>query len=165
MNLDEVLSGSAGLAGVQWALREKPTRRRLHAVVQSLLEPGWQPDVFRLRRAKYKPGRKLNAFFDVGYPPGATAGGAEERLFRPVAVTWKPLEPRTASENEADAAAQDEILQRGLAAPFRCLRAEHPEWALQILVSPLDPTFPQLARISDPATIGGMVDEAGTSRG
>jgi len=161
MKLEEILSGNAGQGGVQWALRGKPFRRRLRSVVGGLLEPGWQPGVFRLRRAKFKPGRDLKAYFEVEIWPTGLRANPREKTIRLIAVRWKNGDATPASNGEADAAAQAEIIQRGLAAPFQCLHAERPEWSLRILVSPLDPAFPQLARISDPANIGGLLLSAG----
>ncbi len=48
-------------------------------------------------------------------------------------------------------AAEDELRERGLAGPFSRLRRTDPASGLQLLVAPLDPVFPQLARLSDPA--------------
>ena len=161
MKIEEVLSGNAGQAGAQWVLRGKPFRRRLRAAVQGMLEPGWEAGVFRLRRAKFKPGRDLKAYFDVEIWPAGKRKAAGEKSIRPVAVRWK-LEPaHPASGPEAEDAAQAEIIQRGLAAPFQRLQADLPEWGMRIRVSPLDPGFSQLARISDPAYIGDMLRGAG----
>src|SRR3989449_11544384 len=45
---------------------------------------------------------------------------------------------------------QAEALRQGIAAPFRQLTAELPEWSMHVQVSPLDARFPQLVRLSDP---------------
>jgi len=45
---------------------------------------------------------------------------------------------------------QAEALRQGMAAPFRQLTAELPEWSMHVQVSPLDAQFPQLVRLSDP---------------
>jgi hypothetical protein len=47
----------------------------------------------------------------------------------------------------------------GLAAPFRDLQANVPESGMRIVVSPLDPRFPQLVRMSDPAQVHDMLAE------
>ena len=42
----------------------------------------------------------------------------------------------------------------GVGAPFRRLTARVPEWGMRIQVSPLDASFPQLLRASDPGYLG-----------
>ncbi|HYT26519.1 MAG TPA: aminoglycoside phosphotransferase family protein, partial [Actinomycetota bacterium] len=102
----------------------------------------------------FKPGRKLTAYYDV-----ELGGGAR----RPVAVTWTPLEGRGAlpPEPELDGSAmQAEAEHEGLAAPFRRLRSEVPAWGMRLLVSPLDPRYPQLVRVSAPGHVRDMLSAA-----
>ena len=62
------------------------------------------------------------------------------------------------SEGDADrhhetpdlAETQADAVRRGVAAPFRQLTADLPEWSMHIQVWPLDAHFPQLVRLSDP---------------
>jgi aminoglycoside phosphotransferase (APT) family kinase protein len=111
-----------------------------------------------LRRAKFKPGRKLTASYDVRLrDPG---GGLRER--RPIAVTWhaRGAESR-ASSVDASSALASEAVSRGLAAPFHTLESTIPDLGMQILVSPLDVRFPQLARLSDPGFVTRLFDGRG----
>jgi aminoglycoside phosphotransferase (APT) family kinase protein len=87
--------------------------------------------------------------------------GTEAYRVRPIVVTW-------ALEGEADrrqgrddlAELQVEALRRGVAAPFRQLTAELPEWGMNAQVSPLDAQFPQLVRMSDPLHVSEMLKPA-----
>src|SRR5437870_1643776 len=101
----------------------------------------------RLRRARFKPGRKLTGHYDVLVHVEGTEGyGA-----RPIAVTWR-LDGDADRHQAGDALVemQAEALRQGIAAPFRQLTAELPEWSMHVQVSPLDARFPQLVRLSDP---------------
>jgi aminoglycoside phosphotransferase (APT) family kinase protein len=158
MELADVLSGDAGLAGVRWLLRGPEPRRVLRRGLATMLADPQVLGPCRLRRAKFKPGRKLTAYYEVGL---RDAGGRLTR-HRPIAVTWKadggehggppaPGDP----ELEAEAAS------RGLAMPFRALEASVPGWGMRVLVSPLDVRFPHLARLSHPSFVAGLFRGAG----
>jgi len=41
MNWEEILSGNAGLAGLQWALNSASSRRLLRQEAQKMLQPGY----------------------------------------------------------------------------------------------------------------------------
>lgn len=146
-NIAELLSGQHGLAGVQQLLSGAPMRRVLRHALHTLLE---QPDrlgACRLQRAKFKPGRKLTAYFDLDLGPQNRAGAGP----RSMAVTWTPGESAPQAELEAAGQTmQTEAIQRGVAAPFQQLITTVPAWGMKIEVSPLDPRYPQLARLSDP---------------
>jgi aminoglycoside phosphotransferase (APT) family kinase protein len=157
VELAEALSGDPGLAGVRWLLGPRPRRvlrRELTAMVgdPSLL------GACRLRRAKFKPRRKLTTYYDAELrdPRGRVRGS------RPVAVTWtaagsqQPDPPRSAG-----AALGAEVAARGLATPFRALEAVVPDWSMHVLVSPLDVRFPHLARLSDPSFLPGVLHGGG----
>ncbi|MBK9714893.1 MAG: phosphotransferase [Kouleothrix sp.] len=155
MNLDitTALSGSAGLAGVQWLLLEPPAGAALRAALSELLGESAALGEITLQRAKYKPGRYLTTYHAVQVRDQAGAGSA-----RLVEVNWLPTgsgDPR--GEAAANLAMQDEAIGRGLAAPFRALLAENAEWGMWARISPLDADFPKLARLSDPAYVRDLL--------
>jgi hypothetical protein len=152
MNIADVLSGAAGLEGVQWALCGPAMRKVLRGQLAALLPPG-QLGVCRLDRAKFKPGRKLTGYYNVDLrAPGAAPDT------RPIAVTWTPpgskdLGPPSPELLEMQA----EAVERGTAAPFQQLVAADPRSGLRVQVSPLDTDFPQLVRLSDPRHVQAMI--------
>src|SRR2546422_3184462 len=140
MNLADALSGRAKLEGIQWVLLSAAPRRVLRDQVKALLSAPNMLGPCRLRRARFKPGRKLTAYYDALVHVEGTEGyGA-----RPIAVTWR-LDGDTDRDQAGDALAemQAEALRQGIAAPFRQLAAELPEWSMHVQVSPLDAQFPQ----------------------
>jgi aminoglycoside phosphotransferase (APT) family kinase protein len=151
-NIAEALSGRGGVAGVQWALLDSTPRDLVAEAVADLLEPGAEATGWRLHRAKFKPDRVLIAHFEV------TIRSRNRDQMRPVVVTWTPdgdrwgpgFEPAV-RELEARAA------EWRLAAPFRGLYSRVPEWGMQILVSPVDPRFPQLIFLSEPERVRSML--------
>src|SRR5690349_6828473 len=85
MNPEDILSGQAGLAGIQWALNAPASRRTLKREAQGMLRPGFHAGSFHLTRAKFKPGRKLSAYFT--FPALDAAGKASHPV--QLAVAWK----------------------------------------------------------------------------
>lgn len=141
------LAGQAGLEGVQWLLNAPPPREALRAALDRLLAPGVSVGNLVLQRAKYKPGRYMQAYY-------AAELRGEHSGTRLVEVNWLPLgkpDPRGAAEGIP--AMQAEIAERGLAAPFRALAADDPAWGMWVQIAPLDAEYPQLARLSDPAYV------------
>jgi aminoglycoside phosphotransferase (APT) family kinase protein len=159
VNIAEVLSGRAGLAGVQWALLARPLRKLLRAELGALLAAGSTPASCRLRRAKFKPGRKLTAY----YATAIRSQDARACRMRPIAVTWTPQGNGAEEPSPALLELQEEALARGLAAPFRQLAAEAPSWGMRLHVSPLDERFPQLVRLSDPCYVREQLAMMGTA--
>jgi aminoglycoside phosphotransferase (APT) family kinase protein len=158
MDLPDVLSGEAGLAGVRWLLLGPGPRRLLRDELATMLGDPRMLGPCRLRRAKFKPGRKLTAYYDVDLLD--PRGGALPR--RPIAATWTAEggERRSPPVPEgAELAA--EAAGRGLAYPFGALEAQVPNWSMQLLVSPLDARFPHLVRLSDPSCLPWIVHGAG----
>jgi aminoglycoside phosphotransferase (APT) family kinase protein len=150
------LSGSAGLAGVQWAVQGPAIRRMLRETIAGLLPPGSRVGPLRLTRAKFKPERKINAYYTFAVDGPARAG---ERPV-PAAVTWQALgDP--AGLAGALSQAQAEVEARGLLAPFCRLWQAIPERNLLLQVWPLDPVFPQLARLADPAHAAELLETLG----
>src|SRR5712691_1134944 len=157
MNLADALSGRAKLEGIQWVLLSAAPRRVLRDQLKALLSAPNMLGPCRLRRARFKPGRKLTAYYDVLVHVEGTEGyGA-----RPIAVTWR-LDGDADRHQAGDALVemQAEALRQGIAAPFRQLAAELPEWSMHIQVSPLDAQFPQLVRLSDPRYVRARLGTA-----
>src|SRR5215211_7849684 len=105
MNREELLSGKAGLAGIHSALSGQASRRLLRKEVEAMLQPGYHAGPFQLTRAKFKPGRKLSAYFT--FPVFDAAGKACPPMH--IAVTWENsldgdqhTEARTQLQEEAD---------------------------------------------------------------
>src|SRR3989441_11005598 len=157
MNLTDALSGHAKLEGVQWVLLSAAPRRALRDQLKALLPAPNMLGPCRLRRARFKPGRKITAYYDVLVHIEGTEGYSA----RPITVTW-------GSDGQADwrqggddlAEMQAEALRLGMAAPFRKLTADLPEWSMHIQVSPLDAQFPQLVRLSDPRHVRDLLTGA-----
>ncbi|MEZ4661178.1 MAG: aminoglycoside phosphotransferase family protein [Caldilineaceae bacterium] len=142
----EIMSGACGIEGVQRLMAEDA----IGGVVQSMLQPSAALAACHLRRAKFKPGRKLTAYYDVAIDDPRQADGTTVRLItRPMTVTWTP--PGTPHKLATAAGALGaEIQQRGLAEPFAQLICDRPDANLHVQVAPFDPVFPHLARLMDP---------------
>lgn len=151
MDLSDLLSGNAGLTGIQTLLRGRQARQVLRARLAALLPEAEWLGACCLRREKLKPSRKLTAYYDVFLRSRAT----HKPNVRPIAVTWTRAERDQAPEDEA-IEMQNEAAERGLAAPFRQLWTAAPESNMRILVAPLDPLFRQLVRVSDPEHIRNL---------
>ena len=159
MNWEEILSGNAGFAGIQWALNSPSSRRLLRRDVQKMLQPGYHPGPFHLTRAKFKPGRHLLAYFNITALDGNDLEGSPLRL----AVAW---------QNELDgdhhlndwSELQEEANHAGLM-PVQCdLWSDFPERGLRLRLWPFDPEFPQLVRLSDPSYVVEMLESLGITR-
>lgn len=149
-NITEVLSGKRGLAGIQQLLSAASVGQTL----QSMVDNADAIDACHLRRAKFKPDRKLTAYYDLHLRRPSGSGSA----IRSIAVTWLPEGVQHPTLDADGNAMQTEAIHRGLAAPFHRLISETglvahcaAESNMQIQVSPLDPRYPQLTRLSDPA--------------
>ena len=154
LNITDVLSGRARLEGIRWLLLAPAPRRTLRDQLEGLLSAPAKLGWCRLRRARFKPGRKLTAYYDVLVRREGTARDCA----RPVAVTWESDGPAGRRHAMADLAeVQAEAIRQGVAAPFRQLATELPAWRMRIQVSPLDARFPQLVRLSDPRYVRGVL--------
>ena len=134
-NLVEILSGRAGLREVQWMLCGAPMRRILRHTLGELLDKSHKLGSCRLRRARFKPARKLTAYYDVTLCNEQDG----ERSIRPIEVTWSPTD-LSSSENPAALpidwlAMQQEATSRGLAAPFQQLVASAPVCGCSVTVA------------------------------
>ena len=145
LHVDEVLSGRTGALGVRGALRSSPWRRNVRGVLVDAMAGPTPLGPCRLRRTKFKPGRKLTAYFDanvVGH------GGP-----RAIAVTWQAADGAPVGRSAHETALEAEAGRRGLGLPFRSLTAAAPELRMRVDIAPLDAAFPQLVRLSDPAYV------------
>lgn len=146
MNREDILSGKAGVVGAQDLLNGQSSRRLLKREVQKMLQDGYRAGPFQLTRAKFKPGRKLSAYFT--FP----ALDKEERSIQLVqlAVTWQP---NLDGNDHADAwkQLQEAAHQSGLM-PVQCeLWRDVPEQGIRLQLWPFDPKFPQLVRLGTPS--------------
>ena len=153
MSVEDVLFGRAGLAGVQWLLDSSVQRRVLRNQIQAMLSPQARVGRCLLRRARFRPGRKLKGFYDALIQ----SNRGEGYCTRPIAVTW-------ASDAGADRRLeagvidmQAEARRRNVATPFRELSADVPQWVMRVMVWPLDPAFGQLVRWSSWEHVDAML--------
>src|SRR5512133_575196 len=155
MNTQAVLSGAAGLVGIQRAVKGRTARHMLHQELEQMLQPGCALGPLALTRVKFKPGRKLIAY----YTCATTAQGEAQPRKTPVAVTWRGA-VASAEADKATLAMQAAARQRGLAEPFNDLQRDTAGRLIRLQVWPLDPEFPQLVRVSDPAYAPALFQSA-----
>src|SRR2546427_8054736 len=140
MNLADALSGRAKLEGIQWVLLSAAPRRVLRDQLKTLLSAPNMLGPCRLRRARFKPGRKLTAHYDAL----VRVEGIEGFCARPIAVTWRSDGDANQREGGDDLARiQAEALRHGVAAPFRQLTADPTPGSMHIQGSPPDAPLPQ----------------------
>ena len=156
MNYEEVLSGDAGLAGIQSVLNGPSSRRLLRREAQDMLRSGYRAGPFHLTRAKFKPGRKLLAYFT--FPVLDASGQASH--FVHLAAAWQK---NANGANQADAwgKLQEEANQSGLMPVQRTLWRDIPNQGLKLEVWPFDPEFPRLVRLGDPFYVAEMLASLG----
>ncbi len=156
MNQEEILSGKAGVEGVQRLLSGSSSRRRLKQEVQKMLQEGYHVGQLRLTRAKFKPGRKLSAYFTF---PVLDAKD-QARHIAHLAVTWQnELDEAPQTANWAQL--QNEASGAGLM-PVQCeLWRDVPEEGMRLQLWPFDPKFPQLIRLGSPQYAAGIFSSLG----
>lgn len=158
MNLTEILSGRTGAKGLRSLLLAPETRNALQAELRQFLSDPWKIAAYHLGSARFRltPDIKLTASCEVEVLDEAS--GAREA--RAIAVTWKRAwvgKLSTRPLSAAEAGFQAEALRRGLAAPFEQLIVRVPAWGMRVQVAPLDATFPQLLRLSDPQYVSHLL--------
>jgi len=154
LNLADALSERAKLEVIQWLLLSPAPRRAVRDQLKALLSAPNMLGSCHLRRARFKPGRKLTAYYDAL----VRVEGTEGFCARPIAVIWRSDGDTEWRRRGNDLAGiQAEALRRGVAAPFRRLMSDLPEWSMHIQVSPLDSRFPQLVRLSDPQHVSDLL--------
>lgn len=120
----------------------------LAAALHTVLPPGSGILRCTVTRSKLKPHRKLTAYAEV------SGGGLDHR---PVAATWTvPQATSGAHLRPADPAVAPEPRS-----PFTSLRVSGDAAGTNVLISPLDPAFPQLAGLHDTAHLGRLLAAAG----
>ena len=147
--VQDAIAGREGFRGVQRLLLGEEPMEVLRGVLKDMLLAPEALTGCRLTRAKFRSGHKLTAWYDVMLSCSETAAVCT----RPVAVTWSP-EKRNGGAEEGDDGILDEARRRDVCAPFRHLSGEAPEWNLRVKAAPLDTSFPQLVRLSDPVYAG-----------
>lgn len=159
MNWEEVFSGNAGPAGLQWALNSSSSRRFLRREVQKMLRPGYHAGPFHLTRAKFKPGRKLLAYFSFSASDGLDPVSYPLHL----AVAWQ--NELNVDDRLDDWMQLQEDAKRSGLMPAQCdLWRDLPERKMELRLWPFDPEFPQLVRLSNPSYIAGMLESLGIPR-
>jgi hypothetical protein len=162
MNLVEALSGRVGLAGLRGLLVDPEPRGALRRELSALLSAPEMLGALHLRHARFRlrPDIRLSAYYDVDIQANGSGRRAGTRA---IAVVAKPkwygrAGPSGVAPEVGELEA--EARSRGLAAPFDRLTAWMPALAMSVQVSPLDPSFPQLVRLSDPDYVGQMLARA-----
>jgi len=146
----DVVSGRAGLEGLRWMLLCGLPRRTLGRELKGLLPAANLLGPCRLRHASLRPASRVKAYYDVC----VRCDGAGKYAVRPIAVKWK-LHGRASAAGLAEM--QAEAARQGVAAPFKRLVADVPELNMRVQISPLDPRFPQLVRLSNPELLSEMI--------
>src|SRR5689334_1230085 len=148
MNQEEILSGKAGLAGIQGLIHGQSSRNLLRKEAQAMLKEGYRAGPFHLTRVKFKPGRKLSAYFTF---PAISAVGDASHLVH-LAVAWQAnLDGNPGVVKRAQL--QEQADQNGLMPVQRELWREIPDRGLKLEMWPFDPEFSQLVRLGDPAYV------------
>jgi aminoglycoside phosphotransferase (APT) family kinase protein len=159
MNQEDILSGKAGLAGLQQLIHGQSSRSLLRREVQAMLKDGYQAGPFHLTRVKFKPARKLSLYFT--FPALDTANGESYPVH--LAVGWQA---NVDGSEQADGRAQlqAEADQNGLMPVQRELWRELPDRGLKLEMWPFDPEFSQLVRLGNPAYAARMFVRLGITR-
>src|SRR6266508_3416491 len=159
MNQEDILSVKAGVAGIQQVLNGQSSRRQLRSETQRMLRPGYRAGPFHLTRAKFKPERKLSAYFTLPVLDAVGKTGHSVHL----AVAWqKNLD----GSNHADGwdQLQEEANQSGLM-PVQCeLWRDNLDQKIKLQVWPFDPEFPHLVRLGNPSYVAGVFASLGIAR-
>ena len=156
MNKEEILSGKADVAGIQQLLNGQASRRQLRSEVEKMLLPGYRAGPFHMTRAKFKPGRKLQAYFT--FPALDAAGKVCDSVH--LAVTWQNTMDGTTSADGSEQL-QEEAKQSGLMPVQRELWRALLDQGIKLQIWPLDPEFPQLVRLGNPSYAARMFTSLG----
>ena len=140
--LDETLYGALGQSAIR-EMVERPLRYGVADLLDNCLLVGQPVDV-RLLRAKFKPGRKLTAYYELSF-------GDDHLPKRHAAVSWSVAGPSPGS-----APPGEDPTTTASPPPFSRLGASSDDGRLRLLVSPADPSMPQLSRLTDPAHLDAL---------
>ena len=152
--IEEVLAGQLGVEPIRRLLLQ-PADLAPGNLLRDCL-PSGQSLRWRLLRSKFKPGRKLSAWYELTAPSSARPSQ--------VAVTWQS-EPAPPPPDTTLRSLDAQACSRGLAVPFTRLWAGSPDDRVHLLIAPLDPDFPHLVRFYDPAYVAGLLDGVLGGRG
>jgi thiamine kinase-like enzyme len=159
MNQEDILSGKAGLAGIHSALNGQSSRRLLRSEAQKMLKPGYRAGSFHLTRAKFKPERKLLAYFTF---PVLDAAGKPSHSVQLAAAWQKNLDGTNHTDDWGQL--QEEANQAGLM-PVQCqLWRDILDKGIELQGWPFDPEFPKLVRLGDPSHVTGLFASLGIAR-
>src|SRR5256885_13435375 len=86
MNIAEVLSRRTTSESVQRLLLSASTQEVLADQLRAILPPGAAVGPFRLTEVRFKPGRKITAYYDTFVDTESPKG----HYVRSIAVTWGP---------------------------------------------------------------------------
>ncbi|HKY55862.1 MAG TPA: aminoglycoside phosphotransferase family protein [Anaerolineales bacterium] len=156
MNQEDILTGNAGVDGIQLLLNGQWSRRLLRREAQSMLRDDYRAGPFHLTRAKFKPGRKLSAYFT--FPALDAAGKVSDSVH--LAVTWQSTLDGANSPDGRDQL-QEKANQAGLMPVQRELWKDLFDQGIKLQVWPFDPKFPHLVRLGSPAYAAGMLASLG----
>src|SRR5437763_4298604 len=126
MDVAGVGGGRAKLKGGRWVLLAATAHRGLGDELRALLPDGAAVGPCLLREARFKPGRKITAYYDAL----VNTENPEGHHVRPIAVTWRPSTRADRNAEHEDtlglAKIQAEAVRHGVAAPFLGLMADLP---------------------------------------
>jgi thiamine kinase-like enzyme len=156
MNKDDILSGKAGLVGIQSVLNGQSSHRLLRSEAESMLRQGYRAGPFHLTRAKFKPERKLSAYFT--FPALDAAGNAKQSVH--LAVSWQK---NLNGNHHADGRGQlqAEANESGLMPVQRELWRDILDRGIELQIWPLDAEFPHLVRLGNPSYVADMIASLG----
>ena len=165
MNIADALSGHAGVKGIRWMLLAGAPHKALRRELCALLPSANMLGSCYVRHARFKPGRRLRANYDIRLRREEGA----RNIVRALEVTWR-LDQENDQRERRDRVAdfggvQLEATRRGLSAPFRQLVTNLPAWGMEAQISPQDVRLPQLVRLSDPEYVNKMVAQACDANG
>ncbi|PYT97121.1 MAG: hypothetical protein DMG38_20955, partial [Acidobacteria bacterium] len=155
MNIADVLSSARATAeGIQWLLLSATSQEVLADQLRAILPAGAVVGPFRPTEVRFKPGRKITAYYDTFVDTESPKG----HYVRPIAVTWGPNASADQPEETTPLVKiQAEAVHRGVAFPFQRLWKDFRDWTMHVSVSPLDARFNQLVRLSDPQHVRAML--------
>jgi aminoglycoside phosphotransferase (APT) family kinase protein len=138
-----------------WSVLYGEGRAALHDAIRSMIGSRGTLGACRLRRATFKPRRKLTGYYDIvldGVPkPTLTA------------VTWS-VDEVSASAPQLDAA-QEGLRDAGISTALDRLWAVDPANGMLVLAAPLDSAIPSLGHLSDPRRVPEVLASCGAMGG
>ena len=137
-----MLDGRLGADGIrEWV--HNPMQHGLANLLTQCVPGREKLSSTKLLRTKYKPGRKLTAYYQLHI-------GAD---VRPIALSWYA----EAHPDSLDAADIQNQAPHHLVAPFVRLTARSDSGHMGLLIAPIDPQMPQLMRLNDRSHVMSML--------